>query len=205
MSLRGAFGGGGGRGSGQGQGGGRGRGGGSGLGQGRGGGRGMGRGTNRGRGGGRGMGMEAPPNPVERPDFQPHAEQPGPGGLGSENPDQEIAMLRVQADTMLDQLQAINARISILQGEKVPAPVDIADKRVRRKTSNNTGYGKVTAIVNKEECVSCGACAIVCPEEAITMNDIAVVDPQKCTGCGLCIDECPNMAISLAELKEVAS
>jgi len=151
------------------------------------------------------MGMEAPPNPVERPDFQPHAEQPGPGGLGLENPDQEIAMLRVQADTMLDQLQAINARISILQGEKEPAAVDFANIGARRKTSNNTLRGRATAIIDKEECVSCGICAIVCPEDAIAVNDIAVIDPQKCTGCGSCVDECPTMAISLADLKEVAS
>ena len=161
-----------------------------------------------GRGGGRGMrrgtGMEATPSPVESPHYQPQFEHPDPGGLRLESPGQEIEMLRAQADTMIAQLQTINARISVLQGGEAPAPTDVADVGVRRKTSNATRGGRTTAIVDKEECVSCGVCASVCPEEAITVEDIAVINPQKCTGCGLCVDECPNESISLVKLEEVA-
>lgn len=192
MLLRGSSGGGGGRGRGQG----------GGRGQGQGGGRGMG------RGGGRGMrrstGMEATPSPVESPHYQPHIEHPDPGGLGPENPGQEIEMLRAQADTMMAQLQTVNARISVLQGGNALAPTDVADTGVRRKTSNATRGGRMAAIVDKEECVSCGICAGLCPEEAITLEDTAVINPQRCTGCGICVDECPNEAISLVKLEEVA-
>ena len=60
------------------------------------------------------------------------------------------------------------------------------------------------AVVAREECVCCGICANVCPEEAITVCDLAVINPQKCTGCGACVDECPNNAISLVNLEEAA-
>jgi ferredoxin len=209
MSPRGGFSSGGGRG--QGRGGGRGQGGGRGMGQG--GGRGMGQGLGRGRGGnrgmrqgmGRGMGMETSPSPAESPHFQQHPERPDLEGLRPENPDQEIKMLRAQADTIMAQFRAINARISELQGEEVPTPTNVIDIEVRKNTSDDTRSGRTVAIVDEEECVSCGICTSVCPEGAITMNDIAVIDSLKCTGCGLCADECPSKAISLAELKEVAS
>ena len=34
--------------------------------------------------------------------------------------------------------------------------------------------------VNESECVGCGACADVCPNEAITVDDIAIIDAGKC-------------------------
>lgn len=57
------------------------------------------------------------------------------------------------------------------------------------------------AKVNKEECVACGACVDVCPEGAISMEDVAVIDVKKCLDCAACVDECPNNAISV-EKKE---
>ena len=46
-----------------------------------------------------------------------------------------------------------------------------------------------------ENCVACGACADVCPESAITVDDVAVIDSGKCVDCGACIDECPSDAL----------
>ncbi|MFH0975153.1 MAG: 4Fe-4S binding protein [Spirochaetota bacterium] len=51
--------------------------------------------------------------------------------------------------------------------------------------------------VHKSKCTGCGACADVCPVEAIKVNDIAKVDENECTECGTCIDECPSEALSL--------
>jgi ferredoxin len=55
------------------------------------------------------------------------------------------------------------------------------------------------AVVNKDECVSCGTCVEECPEEAITLGDdeIAVVNKDKCTECGTCVEACPSEAISV--------
>lgn len=49
--------------------------------------------------------------------------------------------------------------------------------------------------VNAAECVACGACSDVCPEDAIVIDDVAVIDAGKCVDCGACIDECPPGAI----------
>jgi ferredoxin len=55
------------------------------------------------------------------------------------------------------------------------------------------------AVVNREECVSCGTCVEECPEEAITLDDqeIATVNAEKCTECKTCVEACPSEAISV--------
>ena len=49
--------------------------------------------------------------------------------------------------------------------------------------------------VKANDCVGCGACADVCPQDAITVDDIAVINADLCVDCGACIDECPSDAI----------
>jgi len=55
------------------------------------------------------------------------------------------------------------------------------------------------AVINRDECVSCGTCVEECPEEAITMDDeeIAVVNVDKCNDCGTCVEACPSEAITV--------
>jgi len=49
-----------------------------------------------------------------------------------------------------------------------------------------------------EDCVGCGACAAICPVEAVQMvNDRPVVDQNWCIGCGVCAVACPSKVISL--------
>ena len=58
----------------------------------------------------------------------------------------------------------------------------------------------MTAYVDKNICVGCQACTIVCPVSAITMNDEkAVVNPDLCIDCGACVAECPVHAITMKE------
>lgn len=49
--------------------------------------------------------------------------------------------------------------------------------------------------VKANDCVACGACADVCPQDAIIMEDVAVILADKCVDCGACVDECPACAI----------
>ena len=54
----------------------------------------------------------------------------------------------------------------------------------------------VKVTVNKEDCLSCGVCASICPAEAITMvNDFPTVDQKKCIECNSCGYNCPTEAI----------
>ena len=52
-------------------------------------------------------------------------------------------------------------------------------------------------VINKELCLSCGACAGTCPVEAISEGEDAyVINPDICVDCGACAGYCPVEAIS---------
>lgn len=57
------------------------------------------------------------------------------------------------------------------------------------------------AIPDRERCVSCGACAVECPRNAISIwrGCYAVVDESVCVGCGLCQRVCPANCIELVQ------
>ena len=144
---------------------------GGGRGMGRGGG--MGRGMGRGGGMGRGMGMAAP---MGMPSTGPAAGLPENAGL--QNPDQELAGLKQQAEMLEQQKQQLNQRITQLESGR-----------------------KVVAVVDSEKCTGCGICVDVCPVNAIEVNEQAVVNDEACTGCAACVSECPNEAIVIAQKK----
>ena len=52
---------------------------------------------------------------------------------------------------------------------------------------------KYKAENEKDFCVACGVCVIVCPKDAITIYKgcYAEIDETMCIGCGLCEKNCP--------------
>lgn len=47
----------------------------------------------------------------------------------------------------------------------------------------------------KPTCIKCGACASMCPVQAISdIGNQYQIDPQKCISCGLCRSVCPVAA-----------
>ena len=51
-------------------------------------------------------------------------------------------------------------------------------------------------VINRSLCMGCGACAGVCPADALSLEGgAAVCDAAKCTGCGVCAGACPVEAI----------
>lgn len=94
-------------------------------------------------------------------------------------------MLDSQAKTLRAHLSAIEKRLSQLANPTAPAP---------RPTQ-----AAARAVVDVEACVGCGACEGVCPNDAITVDEVARVDPAKCAACGRCVAECPRGALRLVE------
>ncbi|MBQ8099237.1 MAG: 4Fe-4S binding protein [Bacteroidaceae bacterium] len=45
------------------------------------------------------------------------------------------------------------------------------------------------------ECIACGTCASVCPQNAITEGDPYMINPSHCLHCGNCYEHCPADAI----------
>jgi len=104
-------------------------------------------------------------------------QQPSAGPLSKED---ELAMLRQQAQTIQDQLQNINARI---------------DELIKGKSIHQIAYIDYTL------CTGCGRCVQVCPQGAVTLvNNTANVNRDTCTGCGICVTECPRTAISMQNI-----
>jgi dihydroorotate dehydrogenase (NAD+) catalytic subunit len=51
----------------------------------------------------------------------------------------------------------------------------------------------IVPIVVEDRCPACGACAPICPPQAITMGQTAEIRPDLCIGCGACIHVCPTV------------
>jgi len=150
-----------------------GMGGGRGMGRGGGMGCGMGRGMGRGGGMGRGMGMATP---MGMPSTGSAAGLPEDAEL--QNPEQELAALKQQAELLEQQKRQLNNRITQLESGR-----------------------KAVAVIDSEKCTGCGICEDVCPVRAIKVEGHAIVNPEMCTGCAVCVAQCPQNAIVLKQQK----
>lgn len=56
-----------------------------------------------------------------------------------------------------------------------------------------------TIEIDRERCISCGACVSPCPVRAIIQDSNWDVNfyEEKCIGCGICVDACPVRAIRM--------
>jgi MinD superfamily P-loop ATPase len=57
--------------------------------------------------------------------------------------------------------------------------------------------GPKLAVIHKTKCIECGLCKNSCRFDAI--NDSIQIDQLSCEGCGVCVVVCPEEAISLQE------
>ncbi|MEW5736278.1 MAG: FAD-dependent oxidoreductase [Thermodesulfobacteriota bacterium] len=88
-------------------------------------------------------------------------------------------------------------QISVSERKKGLAAACLAAAVLPRGPRQSKGY---TVVVEKDRCRGCGACAAVCPFQAVSLREnevggfYAVVDEALCKGCGNCISLCPTNA-----------
>lgn len=50
--------------------------------------------------------------------------------------------------------------------------------------------------IDRARCLSCAACAAVCPAEALLLDGLRLrFDREKCVRCGECLSFCPRAAL----------
>jgi len=60
--------------------------------------------------------------------------------------------------------------------------------------------GGLVSFVNKNRCSGCGVCQLICPFQAIEIDDeenVAVINEALCKGCGACVSSCICGAINI--------
>ena len=67
-------------------------------------------------------------------------------------------------------------------------------------------------VLRMDECIGCGACGYICPDEAIMMKPVEgkkltypAIDFLKCSFCGLCVEICPRDALYMQNVVELSS
>ncbi len=65
------------------------------------------------------------------------------------------------------------------------------------------GWRKLRPILDKDKCIDCLICWVMCPDSAVIVEDGKMVgfNLEHCKGCGICAMECPDKvkAITMEE------
>ena len=84
-------------------------------------------------------------------------------------------------------------------GKKIAGAIEQSDIREKaaitlpgNRPYKNAGSGPVPSVGNS--CEGCGACAKMCPVEAIDIYNVKKTDKEKCISCMKCISFCPRSA-----------
>ena len=119
---------------------------------------------------------------------------------GQRDPGREPVIARVVKETGV-LVNVEKANIDSMAGEVL---IDVPDKDadlVRRRLEEMGVTVRVmenAIVLDEAECVDCGACISVCPQEVFSFDEewrLSVIS-ERCVLCGKCIQACPHGALS---------
>jgi len=98
----------------------------------------------------------------------------------------------------------VNVERALIDSSEGEALIDIPDESCRIVKDKLADLGASVRILEEEisldetECVDCGACISICPQEVFSFDDEfrLRMDAKRCVLCGRCIEICPHGALS---------
>lgn len=98
----------------------------------------------------------------------------------------------------------VNVERALIDSSEGEALIDIPDDSCRIVRDKLADLGAAVRLLEEEisldetECVDCGACISICPQEVFTFDKESKLrmDAEKCVLCGRCIEICPHKALS---------
>lgn len=120
----------------------------------------------------------------------------------SQDVSSKILTFKTYARTVVNRLRGIDERVYQTEDAR-PQRSAPAQESLDSSLNARRGSSPIIAVVDQTQCIQCGLCVEVCPEQAVSLVDeVLTIDADKCVACGMCIHECASEAISLKERKK---
>jgi NAD-dependent dihydropyrimidine dehydrogenase PreA subunit len=99
----------------------------------------------------------------------------------------------------------ITVERAIIDSSEGEALIDVPDDQCQVVRDKMTQLGASVSILehgvrfNESECVDCGACIGICPQEVFSFDSgwKLRIEEERCILCGKCIPACPHGALSM--------